>query len=135
MHELTADLANRFATIALGHVEREYPNGLQHAMAGPEAAVTPRGLHPVFFGSYDWHSCVHGYWLLARLLRTVPALPQADAIRALFARRITAQAVAGELPPTSSAPPRGGGNVRMAGPGCCGWGRNCRRMRRRRCGL
>ena len=97
MHTLTPQLASHFATIALGHVEREYPNGLQHAMAGPEPAITPRGLHPVFFGSYDWHSCVHGYWLLARLLRAVPDLPEAAAIRALFARRLTPEAVAGEV--------------------------------------
>ena len=94
--KLTPDLASRFARIALGHVEREYPNYLMHALERPEDARTPRDLHPIFFGSFDWHSCVHGYWMLARLLARFPDLPEAAAIRALFNRRITPEAVAGE---------------------------------------
>ncbi len=97
MQRLTPDLASHFARIALGHVEREYPNGISHVLAGPQDALTPRALHPVFYGSFDWHSCVHGYWLLARLLRVAPGLSEAAAIQALFARRITPEAVAGEL--------------------------------------
>ena len=93
---LTRRLASGFAAIALGHVEREYPNHLMHALGGPEDARTPRALHPVFFGSYDWHSCVHGYWMLARLLARFPDLPEAQAIRALLDRRLTPEAVAGE---------------------------------------
>ena len=69
---LTPELALRFAAIALGHVRREYPNNVDHALAGPEDARTPSALHPIFYGSYDWHSCVHGYWLRARLLRRLP---------------------------------------------------------------
>jgi hypothetical protein len=57
----------------------------------------PRAAHPIFFGSYDWHSCVHGYWLLARLLRRYPDLAQAREIRSLFAERISAANVAGEV--------------------------------------
>ncbi|MBP0495617.1 DUF2891 domain-containing protein [Roseomonas indoligenes] len=94
---LDATLAERLATIALGHVEREYPNKPGHVLAGPGDARTPSALHPVFFGSYDWHSCVHGYWTLARLLRRFPSIAAAPAIRALFDRRITAEAVAGEV--------------------------------------
>ena len=97
MHRLTPALASRFAEAALGHVEREYPNKLDHVLASSADVQPPRALHPVFFGSFDWHSCVHGYWLLARLLRLQPTLPQAGAIQALLARRITAEAVAGEL--------------------------------------
>ena len=66
---LTEDLASRLARIALGHVAREYPNVLVHAIRGPDELGTPRQLHPIFYGSYDWHSCVHGHWLLATLLR------------------------------------------------------------------
>ena len=69
---LTREHASHFATIALGHVTREYPNKLDHVLAGPADARTPRQLHPIFYGSFDWHSCVHGYWLLARLLRRFP---------------------------------------------------------------
>ena len=54
---------------------------------------TPRSVHPIFFGSFDWHSCVHGYWLLARLLRLFPALPQAPAITALFELQFQANKV------------------------------------------
>jgi hypothetical protein len=91
-----ADLASRFARIALGHVKREYPNHILHGLEGPEDVGTPSQLHPLFFGSYDWHSCVHGYWTLARLLRLFPALPEADQIRALFDRMLVADKVAGE---------------------------------------
>lgn len=93
---LTADLAERFARIALGHVRREYPNKPDHALAGPEDARTPSALHPIFHGSYDWHSCVHSHWMLARLLRRCPEMPAAPAIRALFDAQFTADKVAGE---------------------------------------
>src|SRR5687768_9316389 len=68
-HRLTAETANRFAEIALGHVTKEFPHKLDHVLEGPEDALPPRELHPIFFGSFDWHSCVHGYWLLLRLRR------------------------------------------------------------------
>ncbi len=61
--------AATLARIALGHVTREYPHKLDHVMDGPGDARTPRDLHPMFFGSFDWHSCVHGWWLLMRLAR------------------------------------------------------------------
>ena len=93
---LTSDMAAQFAGIALGHVRREYPNKPEHTLAGPDDARTPAALHPVFYGSYDWHSCVHGYWMLARLLRGHPGLPQAAAIRALFDVQLVAAKVAGE---------------------------------------
>ena len=78
--ELTAEIAERFARIALGHVGREYPNKPDHVLAGPQDARTPRELHPVFYGSFDWHSCVHSYWLLARVLRRFPETPAATEI-------------------------------------------------------
>nr|WP_294520088.1 DUF2891 domain-containing protein [uncultured Rhodopila sp.] len=93
---LTRDLAARFAGIALGHVTREYPHALTHVLDGPPDVRSPRDLHPVFYGSFDWHSCVHAYWMLARLLFLFPAMPQAAAIRALFDSHLTAEAVAGE---------------------------------------
>ncbi len=88
--------AGRFAAIALGHVTREYPHVLNHVLDGPEDAQTPRALHPVFHGSFDWHSCVHGYWMLAALLRRFPGMEGADAVRALFDARLTPGPVAGE---------------------------------------
>lgn len=94
---LTRDLASRFARIALGHVAREYPNKLDHVMAGPEDVRGPRDLHPIYFGGYDWHSCVHGYWTLATCLRLHPNIPEAPMIRALFDGTFTAQKVGKEV--------------------------------------
>jgi hypothetical protein len=94
---LTPDLASRFAAIALGHVAREYPYGMIQVVTGPGDIAMPRERHPIFFGSFDWHSCVHGHWLLARLLRLYPDLPEAPAIRAHFDAAFTAEKAAGEL--------------------------------------
>lgn len=95
-HILTEDSARRFARIALGHVGREYPNKPGNVLAEPEDARTPAALYPVFHGSFDWHSCVHGYWLLARLLRIYPEIPEAADIRSLFDRQLVPEKVAGE---------------------------------------
>jgi hypothetical protein len=96
-HVFTPEIASRFAGIALGHVAREFPHKLDHVMDGPEDVQSPRELHPIFFGSFDWHSCVHGYWLLMRILRLYERLPVADSIRALFDEMLTEEKVAGEL--------------------------------------
>jgi DUF2891 family protein len=94
---LTPELASRFAKLALSHITREYPNVLQHILSGPKDVRSPRELHPVFFGSLDWHSCVHGYWLLATVLRIYPDNPHAPAIRELFDTQLTRDGIAGEL--------------------------------------
>jgi DUF2891 family protein len=94
---LTPELASGFAKIALSHITREYPNLLYHVLNGPDDVRSPRELHPVFFGSMDWHSCVHGYWLLASVIRIYPDNPQAAAIRELFNAQITPAGVATEL--------------------------------------
>ncbi len=96
MTNLTKDIAEKFASLALAHVEREFPHKMDHVMAGADSVIGPRAAHPIFFGSFDWHSCVHGYWLLARLWRRYPDLAQAQAIAALFARAFTAEHVEGE---------------------------------------
>ena len=96
-HTLTPDAAQRFAEAALGHVTREYPHKLDHVMDGPEDVRGPRDLHPIFFGSFDWHSCVHGYWLLMRLRRLFPRMPARPRIDALLETMIVADKVAGEL--------------------------------------
>ena len=91
--------AARLATIALGHVTREQPNVIAH--------VSPKSVHPIFFGSYDWHSCVHSYWLLATLYRLFPKLPQRGEIATLFADALTAEKVNGELAYLERATARG----------------------------
>lgn len=94
---LTHDLASHFARIALAHIRREYPNKLDHAMNGPEDVRGPRDLHPIFYGSFDWHSCVHGYWLLARVYRRFPEISEAEEIRALFDEQFVADKVKAEV--------------------------------------
>jgi len=96
MTQLSADLAERFTAIALGHVTREYPNKLDHVLMGPEDALGPRDLHPVFYGSFDWHSCVHAYWTLAQLYRCFPDMRQAQAIQGLFDTHLVPGRIAGE---------------------------------------
>ena len=81
---LDSDLASRMARIALGHVTREFPNKLDHVMEGPEDARSPRDLHPIFFGSFDWHSCVHGWWTLLTLHRFYPGAAIAELAQATF---------------------------------------------------
>ena len=97
MRTLDSALASQFARIALGHVTREYPNKLDHALSGPADVLGPRALHPIFFGSFDWHSAVHGHWLLARLYRRFPDMPEAKSIRALLDAQFTKENVAGEV--------------------------------------
>jgi hypothetical protein len=94
---LTPTLASKFAALALSHLTREYPNKLTHALAGPEDVRSPRELHPIFYGSYDWHSCVHGYWLVLRLLERYPELPEAARIAAVVDEHFTEANVEAEL--------------------------------------
>ncbi len=94
---LTAEIANLFAEIALGHVTREYPHKLDQVLEGPEDALPPRELHPIFFGSFDWHSCVHGYWLLLRTRRLFPNMSAAAGVGALLDEMLTEEKVRGEL--------------------------------------
>ncbi|MEH6565809.1 MAG: DUF2891 domain-containing protein [Halopseudomonas sp.] len=77
------------ARVALGHVQREYPHIAPMRLASAADLQPPSRLHPVFYGSYDWHSCVHSYWLLARIRHLAPALPEAQAINDLFDQQLT----------------------------------------------
>ena len=95
--KLAPDIASKFARVALGHVTREWPNKMDHVLEGPQDVRGPRDLHPIFFGSFDWHSCVHTHWLLARLYRRFPQLPEANSIRALLDSQFTKEKVAGEV--------------------------------------
>jgi len=92
---LDAATAARFATIALGHVAREFPHKLDHVLNDRSDARRPNALHPVFFGSFDWHSCVHGWWLLLTLRQRFPAL--AARIDPLAATTFTPAKLAVEL--------------------------------------
>jgi DUF2891 family protein len=94
---LDSQTASTFARLALAHVRREYPNKLDHILNGPLDLKEPRDLHPVFFGSFDWHSCVHGYWLLATVLRLFPDVREAREIEKLFDTQLTSSKVEGEV--------------------------------------
>ena len=94
---LDQPLARGMARIALGHVAREYPHKLDHVLDRDRDARTPRDLHPVFFGSFDWHSCVHGWWTLLTLRRRFPDTPEAAEIVALAGATFTAEKLAVEF--------------------------------------
>jgi hypothetical protein len=88
---------DHFVSLVLSHIDREYPNKLDHVINDEGQVKSPRRLHPVFYGSFDWHSSVHGHWLLVRALRLFPNLAQADEVRDLLTRRFTDAAVAAEV--------------------------------------
>src|SRR6185503_5358047 len=86
-----------FARMALDNVARAYPRRLDQLLDAPDAEWRPGVLHPAFYGSYDWHSAVHMHWLLARLLRLHPAIPERSAIEGLLGRHLSASNIAREL--------------------------------------
>ena len=93
---LDPDRAARFADIALANVVREYPGKQDHVLGGDADLLPPRALHPAFFGSYDWHSCVHMHWLLVHVRRLHPGLPQRAAVDATLDRHFAPVNIAAE---------------------------------------
>jgi hypothetical protein len=94
---LDAATAGRFAGLALACVHKEYPNKIAHALNGDADVKPPRVLTPAFYGCYDWHSAVHGHWLLARLARHFPEAPFAAKARAALEQSLTPANVAAEV--------------------------------------
>jgi len=94
---LAPDAAARFAALALACVHQEYPNKVSHVLASDADARPPRELHPAFFGCYDWHSSVHGHWLLARLARRGLDEATAAKARAALAANLTPERIATEV--------------------------------------
>jgi len=86
---LDAGAAARFAGLALECLHQEYPNHISHTLGSDADARPPRELTPAFYGCYDWHSAVHGHWLLVRLLRLFPDAPFASRARAEVSRSLT----------------------------------------------
>ncbi|MEJ2312240.1 MAG: DUF2891 domain-containing protein [Gemmatimonadales bacterium] len=91
------DALGRFAALALECVHKEYPNKIAHVLQGDEDVAPPRELTPAFFGCYDWHSSVHGHWLLTRLARVSPDAEFAPAARAALERSLSAANVNREV--------------------------------------
>jgi len=88
--------AAQFANIALGHVRKPYPYKMDHVLNADEDARPPRHFHPIFYGSFDWHSCVHGWWTLLTLRRLFPEMAEAARIVELADDSFTSAKVAGE---------------------------------------
>jgi hypothetical protein len=95
--DLDAAAAGRFAQLALACLHQEYPNKIAHVMQGDADVRPPRALTPAFFGCYDWHSAVHGHWLLVRLARHFPDAPFAQDARAALAKSLTPAHIAVEV--------------------------------------
>jgi hypothetical protein len=89
--------AARFAQMALDCVHREYPNKIAHSLNSDADVKPPRELTPAFYGCYDWHSSVHGHWLLVRLARLFPSAPFAVDARRAVARSLTPSNIAQEV--------------------------------------
>ncbi len=88
--------ASHFAALALKGIGKEYPNKMDHVMRDAGDVQSPRMLHPAFYGCFDWHSSVHGHWMLVHLLKVHPGLPEAPAIRAALRANLTKENLAVE---------------------------------------
>lgn len=93
----TREEAGRFAAQALRCATTEFPNKADHVADGPDDLARPRDAHPAFYGCFDWHSSVHGHWLIIRALKLYPDLPEAPRLRAVLDAHLSTAAVAGEL--------------------------------------
>jgi hypothetical protein len=94
---LDAAAGARFAALALTCLHQEYPNKIAHVMASAADAQTPHQLTPSFYGCFDWHSAVHGHWLLARLVHLFPNAPFATKAREELDRSLSPENLSGEL--------------------------------------
>lgn len=90
-------VTDRFAKLALSCVHREYPNKISHLMNSDADVGTPRQLYPAFYGCFDWHSSVHGHWLLVRILNTDPDTPYRDVIIKTLSESFTPENIAAEI--------------------------------------
>lgn len=93
---LTPVQASAFARLALENVRREYPRAEMHVLNAAADARGPRELHPAFYGSYDWHSCVHQHWMMVRLVRLFPELPEKEEVHAVLREHLSAENIAAE---------------------------------------
>jgi len=93
----TPDQAAHFVQLALDCAIQEYPNKIGHTMQSDADQGTPRSLHPAFYGCFDWHSSVHGHWLLARFARLYPEHPLADEVRTVLAENLTNDLINAEV--------------------------------------
>ncbi len=88
---MSREQASSFARLALKGIQKEFPHKPGGVLNEEKDVKRPRGMHPAFYGSFDWHSAVHGHWMLVRLLRLYPDMPEAERIRAVLAEHLTAE--------------------------------------------
>lgn len=101
--QLTQNGGSHFAQLALGCLQKEYPNKLNQVLPDRSMLKQPHELHPAFYGCFDWHSSVHGHWMLVRLLRQFPDLPEANEIRKKLNENLTEENINGEVEYLSQA--------------------------------
>jgi hypothetical protein len=94
---LSEKQASHFAALALKCVSREFPNKPEHVINNASEVKAPKVLHPAFYGCYDWHSSVHGHWMLIRLLKTFPSLPESARIREALNANLTVENIQQEV--------------------------------------
>src|SRR6266404_8019588 len=94
---LTQTEASHFASLALKCVRKEYPNKPDHTINDADDVRAPRAMHAAFYGCFDWHSTVHGHWMLVRLLRLFPSMPEAPDIRAALNANLSARNIKNEV--------------------------------------
>jgi hypothetical protein len=90
-------VTDRFATLALSCIHRQYPNKISHVLSSDADAKTPRQLFPAFYGCFDWHSSVHGHWLLTRLMKLDASSPFARLMESELGKSFTRENIAAEL--------------------------------------
>lgn len=95
--QLTQEGGSHFAKLALSCIQKEFPNKLGQVLKDKNALKRPKDLHPTFYGCFDWHSSVHGHWMLVRLLKTFPDLPEAPMIRKMLGTNMSAENIQGEV--------------------------------------
>lgn len=95
--QLTLEGARHLAGLPMHCIGQEYPNKTSHTtFSDSDNVLTPAQLHPAFYGCFDWHSCVHGFWMLTRLMKMFPDLPEKKAIQQLFDEHLSPEKIAGE---------------------------------------
>lgn len=97
MTRLTPAIASQFSRLTLGHIGQPYPYKMDLVLNCPEDLRAPADFHPIFHGSFDWHSCVHGWWQIMRLMRLYPDLPEATVIRSRADEMLVPEKVQVEL--------------------------------------
>lgn len=97
MTKLTAAIASQFARTTLSHLGKPYPYKMDLVLNGPEDAGMPAEFHPIFYGSFDWHSCVHGWWQVMRLMRLYRDMAEATDIYARAREMLVPEKVVVEL--------------------------------------